>query len=100
LENFEKLWNMEPANELLNEREPNEAYLVKNKDNSVLFIYFPYQGEVSLDTKKLNLAGTVMIEWLDITYARFHLYQQLDIKDMMTVKAPLKKGCIAIIKNS
>lgn len=97
LESYEKFWNVEPAIELLAEREDNEAYLVKNRDNSVMFIYFPYHGEVIINSEDLNLAETVTIDWLDITYGRYYTSEQIDAKQEISLKPPLKKGCIAVL---
>ncbi|MEZ6078759.1 MAG: hypothetical protein R3C56_24730 [Pirellulaceae bacterium] len=43
LESFAPLWSVQAANELLSDREANEAYLAADKGRSYL-IYFPAGG--------------------------------------------------------
>jgi hypothetical protein len=50
LESLVKLWEVDPANELLTDRKDNEAYLAA-KPGEAYAIYFPSGGSVKLDLR-------------------------------------------------
>ncbi|MEZ6133475.1 MAG: putative collagen-binding domain-containing protein [Pirellulaceae bacterium] len=63
LEALIPLWTVEPANELLFERNVNEAYLAANKGQAYA-IYFPAGGEVTLDMT--DAKGNFDVHWINI----------------------------------
>ncbi|MCD0458014.1 hypothetical protein [Roseiconus lacunae] len=70
LENEVRVWDLEPANELMRFRSDNEAYLAANKDRTTLVVYFPAETKPSLDRDiALNVdlpAGRYRRIWIDI----------------------------------
>ncbi len=63
LESIMPLWSVDPANELLSEREDNEAYLAADPGKSYA-VYFPDGGEVQLDVTDVN--GKLKVRWINI----------------------------------
>jgi hypothetical protein len=63
LESFIPLWSVETANELLSQREENEAYLAADLGRFYA-IYFPAGGEVQLDVSAAK--GALTIHWIKI----------------------------------
>jgi hypothetical protein len=63
LESLVKLWELQPANELLRERDANEAYLAANP-GAAYAIYFPDGGAVELDLRKTD--GAFEVRWIDV----------------------------------
>lgn len=63
LESKIPLWSVEPANELLSDREPNEAYLAANPGRAYA-LYYPAGGEVRLDLS--GATGPLLAHWIDI----------------------------------
>jgi hypothetical protein len=63
LESQIPLWSLTPANELLADREPNEAYLAANPGTAYA-LYFPAGGQVEVDFS--GAKGTLRISWIDI----------------------------------
>lgn len=63
LESKISLWSLKPANELLSEREPNEAYLAADAGTAYA-LYFPTGGKVRLDLSGVN--GPLVAHWIDI----------------------------------
>ena len=63
LESVIPLWSVKPANELLSEREENEAYLAADPGKSYA-VYFPDGGEVKLDVTDVN--GKLKVRWINI----------------------------------
>lgn len=64
LESKIPLWSVEPANELLSDREPNEAYLAAQPGRAYA-LYFPAGGEVRLDLTAAP--GEFTVRWVDIS---------------------------------
>ncbi len=63
LESRMKLWDLDPHNELLADRDPDEAYL-RAKPGKAYALYFPEGGSVKLDLTKSS--GTFTSQWIDI----------------------------------
>ncbi len=63
LESKIPLWSVKPANELLSDREPNEAYLAANAGRAYA-VYFPVGGKVQLDFS--GAKGAFVAHWIDI----------------------------------
>ena len=65
LEERVPLWNVNPANSLLDERKPNEAYVAASADFSAFALFFPVgKASVSLDLSKAK--GEFHVQWIDI----------------------------------
>ncbi|NLH98212.1 MAG: hypothetical protein GX446_01830 [Chthonomonadales bacterium] len=63
LESRVKPWLTEPANHLLNDRTPDEAYLTA-KPGELYALYFPRAGSVGLDMN--GVRGDFTLRWIDI----------------------------------
>ena len=63
IEKIEKFWELQPGNELLSNREENEAYLA-SKSGEMYVLFFTHGGEVGLDLNDVNIAFKV--KWLNI----------------------------------
>jgi len=63
LESKIPLWSVKPANELLSDREPNEAYLAAAA-GSAYAVYFPAGGKVRVDLS--GVKGPLVAHWIDI----------------------------------
>ncbi len=63
LESLIPLWSVEPADELLGDREANEAYLAAAPGKAYA-LYFPAGGEVTLDLTKAE--GPFKLRWINI----------------------------------
>jgi hypothetical protein len=63
LESKIPLWLMSPANELLSDRESNEAYLAVHKGIAYA-LYLPAGGEVRIDFS--GAKGSLVAHWIDI----------------------------------
>lgn len=63
LESLIPLWSVRPANDLLSDRQPNEAYLAANAGRAYA-IYFPAGGVVSLDLS--GAKGQLVARWIDV----------------------------------
>lgn len=63
LESLVKLWELQPAQQLLRERTDNEAYLAANPGVAYAF-YFPNGGAVELDLREFP--GPFDVRWINI----------------------------------
>lgn len=64
VESFIPLWEVEPANELLTDREPNEAYAAFRSGRDAGVVYFPSGGSVEIDLSHLAVRPRVI--WISI----------------------------------
>jgi predicted SnoaL-like aldol condensation-catalyzing enzyme len=94
LESVMKLWDIEPANELLTDREDNEAYLACNPGKAYA-LYFTNGGEVGLDLRKDR--GRYSLRWIDIRTGQWRGEQPINGERIVTIKAPSKGHWVAVI---
>jgi hypothetical protein len=63
------IFRCEPRNDLLTQREPNEAYCLAEEARQYA-VYFPDQGAVVLDTSQASRA--LSVRWYDIDRGKWH----------------------------
>ncbi|MEM8733122.1 MAG: hypothetical protein AAGG44_02805, partial [Planctomycetota bacterium] len=115
LEQMVPLWELEPDNALLNDREPNEAYLATSPDHRKLVVFFPAQADkedvvaVSLNRERLsaNKNRQYKVSWFDIASRKYQA-NWIDIDsgvplsnakavDIANPISPPTKGNIALV---
>ena len=79
------LWSVQPANDLLAEREDNEAYLVADGRGSY-GLYFPAGGSVRLDLK--DVPGQLTVHWIDIKSGQWGEQQAITGGHPVAITAP------------
>ena len=94
LESLIKLWNVEPANQLLSNREDNEAYLAA-KPGQAYALYFTDGGSVGLDLK--GETGRFELRWIDIAQGEWGTREFLDGGGIAKVSAPARGHWAAVI---
>ena len=94
LESVMKLWDIEPANELLTDREDNEAYLACNPGKAYA-LYFTDGGEVGLDLRKDR--GRYSLRWIDIRTGQWRGEQPINGERIVKIKALGKGHWVAVI---
>ena len=101
LEKLVKLWELEPANHMLRDREPDEAYLAAARGRGHL-LYFPNGGSVSLDLR--SPGGDHALRRIDISTAEWGRRETgegglgfLSIRGSVTITAPDDGHWLAVI---
>ena len=94
LESLIKLWDVEPANELLSEPTKNEAYLAA-RPGVAYALYFTNGGSVGLDLGKA--AGPFDVRWIDIGTGDWARRETIQGGSVVTLKAPAKGHWVAAI---
>lgn len=74
LESLIKFWELEPANELLSERDDNEAYLAARPGRAYV-LYFTNGGGITLDLTAAP--GTFDVRWIDIGTGEWGMREEL-----------------------
>jgi hypothetical protein len=97
LESLIKLWDVEPANHLLSDRAPNEAYLAA-RPGEAYALYFTDGGAVGLDLK--DAPGRYEVRWIDIATGDWGKHESLTGGNVFTVKAPANGHWVAAITKS
>jgi hypothetical protein len=94
LESIIKLWEVEPANQLLGERADNEAYLAA-KPGEAYVLYFTNGGSVGLNLK--NAPGRFSIRWIDISTGQWGKQESVDGGTVVSINAPSPGHWLAAI---
>ncbi len=93
------VFSCEPHNDLLSNREENEAYVLANpgKEYSV---YFPKGGSVALHLGAVEKtdADTISIRWLNIRKAEWENEQEIPYSDSITLSSPTESHWAVLIK--
>ena len=97
LESLIKLWDVEPANHLLSDRENNEAYLAA-KPGQAYALYFIDGGTVGLDLK--DAPGRFEVHWVEIGTGEWGKRESLAGGAVVKLSAPAKGHWAAAIVKS
>jgi hypothetical protein len=88
------LWSVKPANELLSDREPNEAYLAADPGTAYI-LYVPAGGSVIVDLTEGK--GPWIVHWVEIASGEWGPKQQIAAGGMTPLTAPHKGSWAAAI---
>jgi hypothetical protein len=94
LESLIKLWDVEPASELLSERGKNAAYLAA-RPGVAYALYFTSGGSVGVDLRQA--AGAFDIRWIDIGTGDWARRETIQGGSVVTIKAPATGHWVAAI---
>jgi len=94
LETLIKLWDLEPANEFLNERSDNEAYLAARPGRAYA-LYFTNGGGITLDLR--SAPGTFDVRWIDIGTGEWGTTEEISGGASVPVNAPSEGQWLAAI---
>jgi len=96
LESVVNIWDIEPANKLLTDRENNEAYLACNPGKAYA-LYFTDGGEVGLDLRRAS--GRYLLRWIDLRTGQWKGEHSIGGEKIVTLKAPGKGHWLAVISS-
>ncbi len=94
LESLIPLWTVDPAQQLLGDRQPNEAY-VAAAPGKAYAIYFPAGGEVTLDLRKAE--GKWKVHWINIATGEWGPEATVDGGKKVKIASPGKENFAAAI---
>ena len=94
LESKIPLWSVQPANDLLSDREPNEAYLAANAGRAYA-LYFPAGGEVRLDLSAAK--GAYTAHWIDVATGEWGPTQEFPGGERTSLATPDKGNWAAAL---
>jgi hypothetical protein len=93
LESLVRLWDVEPANQLLSDRGENEAYLAAQTGRAYA-LYFTNGGSVSLD---LAAEKAIHMHWINISSGDWGPRETVRAGGKVAIKAPAKGHWAAAI---
>ena len=85
LESLIRLWDVEAANELLSDREDNEAYLAAQPGQRYV-LYFTRGGAVSLDLRQHPI--TFQLKWINIATGEWDRVEVVRGGGLVSIAAP------------
>ncbi len=95
IEKTVQFWDLNPGNDLLLEREENEAYLTSNP-GEVYIVFFTNGGEIGLDLTTAK--SSFSVTWFDIRDGKMVSENKIDGGKIVTLKAPGKLEWVAVLK--
>lgn len=90
------IFTSEPHNDLLSDRDSNEAYCIANPGKEYA-LYFPDGGQVTLDISSLKKPATV--RWLDIMKSQWTNTEQIESQSKIKLNCPSKGYWAALLKS-
>jgi len=90
------IFTCKPHNDLLSDRESNEAYCIANPGKEYA-VYFPDGGEVMLDISSLNKPAKV--QWLDIMKSKWTKTEEAKSESKLKLQCPSQDYWAALITN-
>lgn len=95
LEEITPFWELTPRNDLLENRQENEAFMTCLKGKTY-FIFFPQGGEVNLNME--GYQQEFQLEWVDVRKGEWlNNSEKINGGEMLTLKAPIQSECIAVV---
>jgi len=95
LESLIKLWDVDPANDLLSDREENEAFLAA-EPGVAYALYFPRGGSVKLSMT--DTEGTFEAQWVDIDTGKWGKREEVQGGGVATIIAPSRGNWVVAIR--
>jgi len=90
------IFTCQPHNDLLSDREDNEAYCMANPGKEYA-VYFTNGGQVTLDISPLKKPAEV--RWLDIMKSQWTITQQTENESKIKLSCPSKGYWAVLLKN-
>ncbi|MFT6806939.1 MAG: hypothetical protein ACJA01_000157 [Saprospiraceae bacterium] len=94
IEKLVKLWNLEAGNNLLSNREDNEAYLA-SKTGEVYVVFFTDGGVVNLDLSAYEKEFEV--RWFDVRNGKMISHDEIKGGGTIQLSAPGKLEWVAVV---
>ncbi len=94
LESIIPAWSVYPANQLLLDRDPNEAYAAADKGYAYI-VYFPTVGEVRLDVSETK--GPLAMYWINISTGRLGAMQSTVGGNLISLSPPNNENWVVAI---
>ena len=94
LEEIVTIWEIDPANELLGQREENEAYVAANPGIGYA-VYFPGAGEVELELN--GNSNSLVVRWIDIDEGSWGPAENLQTGKSVNLRTPGEGNWIAAV---
>ncbi len=94
IEELVKMWEIIPRMDLLMEVDKNEAYISANEGDKYV-IYFPGEGNVSLDLKSFDYPFT--LKWITTHNAAWTKTEKIDGGSLVALETSSSEGSFAVI---
>ncbi len=93
------IFRCEPNNDLLSNREENEAYTIANPGKEYA-VYFPKGGSVDIDLSAFEKTDTetLLVRWLNIRKGEWKQQKEIPFNDSITLTAPTESHWAVLIQ--
>ncbi len=94
IEKITKFWELQPGNDLLSEREENEAYLT-SKSGETYVLFFADGGEVGLDLSEFD--NDFSLKWFEVRTGKTIFESIIEGGKIVNLKAPDTLEWVAVL---
>ncbi len=94
IESIVKFWELTPGNELLSEREENEAYLTSNPGEKYV-IFFTDEGKVGLDLREFKYR--FRLKWMNVRKGEWYNEKDVEGGQVLQITTPGEYEWVAVI---
>ena len=96
IESIAKFWDLNPANDLLTEREENEAYLAA-KPGEKYVVFFPDEGSAGLDLRAYK--KDFQLKWVDVRNGIWIKAKMIDGGKIVKIATPADREWVCVISS-
>lgn len=94
IEKISPFWLMTPGNELLSERDDNEAYLT-SQEGEVYVVFLPDEGEVGLDLT--SYSNDFQVKWMNVRKGEWGPEKTVRGGALLQLKTPGEQEWVAVV---
>jgi len=94
IEKISPFWELTPNNELLSDRNENEAYLTA-KQGEVYVVFFPDEGEVGLNLSEFNSGFT--LKWMNVRKGEWAAQEKVEGGKLVNLKTPGENEWVVVV---
>lgn len=94
IEKITPFWELTPNNNLLKNRDVNEAYLTF-KPGETYVVFFPDKGKVGLDLKEYNSEFT--LKWMNVREGKWHSEEDVEGGEILDLTTPGDNEWVAVL---
>ncbi|HKL33626.1 MAG TPA: DUF6298 domain-containing protein [Tangfeifania sp.] len=89
-----KFWEIKPNNNLLSDREENEAYLAANPGEKYV-VFFPDNGEVKLSLE--DYPSNFVLKWMSVRTGEWVASEEIEGGKVINLKTPGEQEWVAVV---
>ena len=97
MEQLVKFWELQAANQLLSDRESNEAFVASSEDGTKFVLFFPKRNDAEVKLALKQPFTQFELHWVDIDSGQKYSPELLKAKGSLTIRPPQAGNHAAVL---